>query len=238
MQLDSPDSRSPSSLRSSTSPRARGEVKKRSHSRDASASEFCAPSRSFMPPPIKEGGRAPKDAPPGTASFDAARALVPFSPLAPKRTGATGTPWSRRARLSAPYRGFREGCWARSGSARASASWNHRMQTGGPSPAPVQRAPRRPALGRTGMMLKPPANGMYRSVPGNRPRSAFRSTLAKSVLRRAGFALGNYCGDGRQGSRLNKKDAASGTIKRRAASSLPCCYGVKADIPDRPRHDS
>ena len=85
----------------------------------------------------------------------------------------------------------------RIGSGRA--SWNHRMQTGGPSPAPVQRAPRRPALGRTGMMLKPPANGMYRSVPGNRPRSAFRSTLAKSVLRRAGFALGNYCGDGRQG---------------------------------------
>ena len=25
------------------------------------------------------------------------------------------------------------------------ASWNHRMQTGGPSPAPVQRAPRSPA---------------------------------------------------------------------------------------------
>jgi hypothetical protein len=34
----------------------------------------------------------------------------------------------------------------RLGSGRA--SWNHRMQTGGPSPAPVQRAPRSPA--RTG----------------------------------------------------------------------------------------
>src|SRR5580693_1576615 len=31
----------------------------------------------------------------------------------------------------------------RLGSGRA--SWNHRMQTGGPSPAPVQRAPRSPA---------------------------------------------------------------------------------------------
>src|ERR1700693_5111227 len=33
--------------------------------------------------------------------------------------------------------------WPRLGPGRA--SWNHRMQTGGPSPAPVQRAPRGPA---------------------------------------------------------------------------------------------
>jgi hypothetical protein len=30
------------------------------------------------------------------------------------------------------------------------ASWNHRIQTGGPSPAPVQRAPRSPITRRTG----------------------------------------------------------------------------------------
>jgi hypothetical protein len=47
--------------------------------------------------------------------------------------------------------------------ARASASWNHRMQTvvGFPptaSPVPVQPAPGSPNTCRTGMMPKPPAN--------------------------------------------------------------------------------
>ena len=47
--------------------------------------------------------------------------------------------------------------------ARASASWNYRMQTamGFPpttSPAPVQRAPRSPNTRRTGMMPRPSAN--------------------------------------------------------------------------------
>jgi hypothetical protein len=45
------------------------------------------------------------------------------------------------ARLSALLRGHAPG--TRLGLGRA--SWNHRMQTGGPSPAPVQRAPRSPA---------------------------------------------------------------------------------------------
>jgi len=47
----------------------------------------------------------------------------------------------RTARLSALLRGHAPG--TRLGLGRA--SWNHRMQTGGPSPAPVQRAPRSPA---------------------------------------------------------------------------------------------
>jgi hypothetical protein len=49
----------------------------------------------------------------------------------------------RTARLSALLRDYAPGFHSRLGLGRA--SWNHRMQTGGPSPAPVQRAPRSPA---------------------------------------------------------------------------------------------
>ena len=52
-------------------------------------------------------------------------------------------PISGAARLSALLRGHAPGFHSRLGLGRA--SWNHRMQTGGPSPAPVQRAPRSPA---------------------------------------------------------------------------------------------
>src|ERR1700722_20789059 len=83
---------------------------------------------------------------PGAASTsDAARALSPVFPLREDRGPGLALDlkkWSGRARLSAPHRGIRGFC-PRLGSGRA--SWNHRMQTGGPSPAPVQRAPRSPA---------------------------------------------------------------------------------------------
>ncbi len=82
---------------------------------------------------------------PGAASKDAARALSPVFPLREDRGPGLYEPWtswSGRARLSAPHRGTRRGFYPRLGSGRA--SWNHRMQTGGPSPAPVQRAPRSP----------------------------------------------------------------------------------------------
>jgi hypothetical protein len=84
---------------------------------------------------------------PGAASTsDAARALSPVFPLREDRGPGLHRAldlkkWSGRARLSAPHRGIRGFC-PRLGSGRA--SWNHRMQTGGPSPAPVQRAPRGP----------------------------------------------------------------------------------------------
>jgi hypothetical protein len=55
--------------------------------------------------------------------------------------GRSRGPISGTARLSALLRGHAPG--TRLGLGRA--SWNHRMQTGGPSPAPVQRAPRSPA---------------------------------------------------------------------------------------------
>ena len=55
--------------------------------------------------------------------------------------GRSRGPISGTARLSALLRGHAPG--TQLGLGRA--SWNHRMQTGGPSPAPVQRAPRSPA---------------------------------------------------------------------------------------------
>jgi len=60
----------------------------------------------------------------------------------------------RRARLSALHRGHAPRVLSLD-SAPGRASWNHRMQTGGPSPAPVQRAPRSPITRRTGRCPKP-----------------------------------------------------------------------------------
>ena len=77
----------------------------------------------------KEGGGAPNGAP---------------IPVAAPRCGRRSRgPINGAARLSALLRGYAPGFHSRLGLGRA--SWNHRMQTGGPSPAPVQRAPRSPA---------------------------------------------------------------------------------------------
>ena len=70
------------------------------------------------------------------------------------RTRKTARPdWprscKRTARLPALHRGHAPGTLhPQLGPGRA--SWNHRIQTGGPSPAPVQRAPRSPVTRRTG----------------------------------------------------------------------------------------
>ena len=56
--------------------------------------------------------------------------------------------------FGAPPRSCAEGVTLRLGLGRA--SWNHRVQTGGPSPAPVQRAPRSPVKCRTGRCPEPP----------------------------------------------------------------------------------
>ncbi len=60
------------------------------------------------------------------------------------------------------------------GSAPGRASWNYRVQTGGPSPAPVQRAPRGPVVVPVGRFPKPPGSGVCRSARGHRSRSAFQ----------------------------------------------------------------
>jgi len=77
------------------------------------------------------------------------------------------------------------------------------MQTGGPSPAPVQPAPGSPITRRTvDAQNRPEARCMAAS--GNRPRSTFESTLAKGPLReRDGEACNRY-GDGCQ-ERVTKK---------------------------------
>jgi hypothetical protein len=53
-------------------------------------------------------------------------------------------------------------------SASGRASWNHRIQTGGPSPAPVQPAPGRPAVGRPVDAQSRPDKG-YKPHPGTAP---------------------------------------------------------------------
>jgi hypothetical protein len=93
-------------------------------------------------PPLKEGRRSAERRTTGPHRKAMRRAPSLLSSHC-GRTEVAGTSkkWSGRARLSAPHRGIR-GFGPRLGSGRA--SWNHRMQTGGPSPAPVQRAPRSP----------------------------------------------------------------------------------------------
>ena len=66
---------------------------------------------------------------------DAARARSPLSPFAGGGEGAR-SPFGAPPRHSPRF-------YPRLGPGRA--SWNHRIQTGEPSPAPVQRAPRGPA---------------------------------------------------------------------------------------------
>ncbi len=60
------------------------------------------------------------------------------------------------------------------GSTPGRASWNYRVQTGGPSPAPVQRAPRGPVLVPAGRCPKPPECGVTKPARGDRSRCRLR----------------------------------------------------------------
>ena len=88
---------------------------------------------------------------------DGRRFLWPPKREAERRTAHHSCRASMRRRGRGPINGplaFRRSSavmrrdFSRLGLGRA--SWNHRMQTGGPSPAPVQRAPRSPVTRRTG----------------------------------------------------------------------------------------
>jgi hypothetical protein len=81
------------------------------------------------------------------------RALFAFSSPA-----CGGGPRRGRSPFGAPP----QVCRVTSARSRAGASWNHRVQTGGPSPAPVQRAPRSPITRRTGRLPKPLPDAVYR----------------------------------------------------------------------------
>ena len=110
-----------------------------SHPSFAYAKKSQAKKHSQKSPPLKEGRRSADRRSTGSASkSDAARVLSP-SPLWEDR-GHADLMERARSPFGAPPRHPR--FWPRLGSGRA--SWNHRMQTGGPSPAPVQRAPRSP----------------------------------------------------------------------------------------------
>jgi hypothetical protein len=69
------------------------------------------------------------------------------------------------------------------GSASGRASWNYRVQTGGPSPAPVQRAPRGPVVVPDGRCPKPPECGLAIPPAGTAPAPPFRHAFRKGVPR-------------------------------------------------------
>ena len=82
-------------------------------------------------------------------------------------------------------------------SAPGRASWNHRIQTGGPSPAPVQPAPGSPVTRRTVDAQSRPDAG-YKPASGNRARPIDRLSPV-DVPSMGELALRNYNGDGCQG---------------------------------------
>jgi hypothetical protein len=90
-------------------------------------------------PPLKEGRRSAERRTTGPHRKAMRRASL-LLPLARDR-GRRDLMERARSPFGAPPRHPRS-FGPRLGSGRA--SWNHRMQTGGPSPAPVQRAPRSP----------------------------------------------------------------------------------------------
>jgi hypothetical protein len=112
--------------------------------------------------------------------------------VAAPRCGRRGRgPISGAARLSALLRGHAPGFCSRLGLGRA--SWNRRMQTGGPSPAPVQRAPRSPArAGRadTQTACRPRATNSARR---NRTRSVSRRHRLTSLTMNGMDAVIQIC---------------------------------------------
>jgi hypothetical protein len=113
---------------------------------------------------------------------------------------------AERARLSALHRGSRQAVTPDSAPGRV--SWNRRVQTGGPSPTPVQRAPRGPVIVPD---ERGPEAARERTVSvrarAPRPLRAIRSTLMMASLRPAGGALVSKYGSRRQ-ARGRRRDAA------------------------------
>jgi hypothetical protein len=149
-------------------PARRGEVNKLTRSRDAPSHPSFAltlqESPSQLLPPIKKGGGAPISASTGVRPA-AERKACQRMRRAPSSCPATrGTKTAARSPLGAPPRSCAEGLTLRLGSGRA--SWNHRIQTGVPSPAPVQRAPRSPVTRRTGRCPSRPKTRCMAAFPG------------------------------------------------------------------------
>jgi hypothetical protein len=91
---------------------------------------------------------------------------------------------AKPALLSALYRGTHRAFTL--GSTPGRASWDYRVQTGGPSPAPVQRAPRGPVLMPVGRCPKPPECGVTKPARGDRSRSIIGRHRLTPLPERAG----------------------------------------------------
>ena len=116
--------------------------------------------------PLKEGRRSAERRTTGSAppqKEKPASVCGEHHRLSPANAGSK----RRRPRLSAPHRGHApRGLTLNSAPGRA--SWNHRIQTGGPSPAPVQPAPGSPITRRTVDAQNRPEKG-YKPHPGTAP---------------------------------------------------------------------
>ena len=133
-----------------TSPRTRGEVKKIRVLATHPAPEFCSPPRQAKKPSRKEGRRS------------AERRIQPLA--APHiRASPSERARARQRPLRGPLASRRSAAALTEvtlGSASVRVSWNYRMQTGGPSPAPVQRATRGPVVVPADRFPKPPGSGL------------------------------------------------------------------------------
>jgi hypothetical protein len=139
----------------------------------------AAPKHSLNPPLKKEGRRSAKRRTVRATSCDAARAFAPSFPKLEK-TGALGPPGTGRARLSAPHRGFDQGFTP--GSARAALPGI----TGCKREDPLRHQCSEHLAVRSRAGRDDAQTARLCSVwlhSRDRPRSASRSTLAKSVLR-------------------------------------------------------
>ncbi len=166
----------------------------------------AAPKHSLNPPLKKEGRRSAKRRTVRATSCDAARAFAPSFPKLEK-TGAPGTPLEQGAlAFRRPTAVLTKGFTPRLGPGRA--SWNHRMQTGGPSPAPVQRAPRSPITRRTGRCPDRPLMQCMAALTGPPPLRLKEYPREKRPSR-AGHWAYNPIPDGRHEIGLNKSDAFS-----------------------------
>jgi|GEM_PF-3503529 len=160
----------------------------------------------FRSPPFKEGRRSADKRTTGVRPAAANKACqrmrrALFSPL--PRIGAGlkvgGALASRR-----PTAVMRRGPYLDSAPGRA--SWNHRMQTGGPSPAPVQPAPGSPITRRTVDAQNRPDQG-YKPHPGTAPAPSIGCHRSTS-LRGASLPYVTVTGTIVKG-RLNNRDMIS-----------------------------
>jgi hypothetical protein len=118
-------------------------------------------SHSHWPPPKNEGRRS------------ADRRIQPWPRLRTRQRALTQSPLASRRSTAALTEVISLG------STPGRASWNYRGQTGGPSPAPVQRAPRGPVLVPAGRCPKRPSAGLRNPPAGTALAAVSGSSLER-----------------------------------------------------------